>query len=174
MQVRKFLPLALFFSSSFLLSQTEPGFGTSVPGAAATAAHRSEVLLAGRVRMQDGAPPPQAATIQCSCGGAQRNIGYTDSSGDFTVQVADGSQTNTPDITNPSVDGEPMFTASNMKNCDVSAVLPGFTSSHLNLSSVGMGVGVVNAGTLILTPATAAKGFTVSAADYAAPDKAKK
>jgi TolA-binding protein len=174
MHVRSLFPLVVLLSSSFLLSQTESGFGNSVAGTAAMSAHRREVLLAGRVRMADGGPPPQAATIQCSCGGAPRNIGYTDSSGDFAVQLPDGTQANTPDITNPSVDGEPAFTASNMNNCDLSAVLSGFTSSRLSLSSLGVAVGSVNAGTIVLTPTSKPQGFTVSAADYAAPDKARK
>ena len=174
MHVKSLLPFVVLLSSSFLMSQTGSGFGNSVTGAAASAAQRHEILIAGRVRMPDGAPPPQAATIQCSCGGSPRSVGYTDGSGDFSVQLGNGDQNNPEDLMNSSVDDEPGLATANMNNCELSATLSGFSSSRLNLSSLGVAVGVVNAGTIILTPTSGAQGFTISAADYAAPNKARK
>jgi tetratricopeptide (TPR) repeat protein len=174
MHVRSLLALVIVLSSSLLLSQTDPAMAHSAVGAADLAKTRPEVLIAGRVRVQDGSPPPHATIIQCSCGGAPRNVGYTDPSGNFTVQLGNRNPGGLADITNPSLDGEPSLTSANMNQCELTAVLSGFSSSRLILSSVDTGVGEVNVGTIILAPSSTAHEFTISAADYAAPDKARK
>jgi tetratricopeptide (TPR) repeat protein len=174
MHVKSLIALVVTLFSSFLMSQTEPRIGNSVSSAAAFSGQRREVLLAGRVRLPDGAPPPQQATVQFSCGGSARSLGYTDGSGDFTVQMGDGDQASPAEIMNPTLDGEPGLSTANWNHCELSAVLPGFSSSRLNLNSLGVAAGPVNAGTIILTPVSKAEGFTISAADYAAPDKARK
>src|ERR1017187_7270712 len=45
------------------------------------------IFLSGRVVTDDGSPLPEAATIVRVCGASSHNEGYTDSTGNFSIQL---------------------------------------------------------------------------------------
>ena len=45
------------------------------------------LFLTGRVRLEDGTPPPQLVRIERVCGTATHTEGFTDRKGDFAIQI---------------------------------------------------------------------------------------
>jgi tetratricopeptide (TPR) repeat protein len=62
----------------------------------------------------------------------------------------------------------------NLHDCDLQAVLPGFTSKTVELASKMNEVGSADVGTIVLHRMQKVEGFTISATSAQAPDKAKK
>jgi len=65
-------------------------------------------------------------------------------------------------------------TRRNLRDCDLQAVLPGFTSKTVELASKMTEVGTAEVGTIVLHRMAKVEGFTISATSAQAPDKAKK
>ncbi len=141
------------------------------------------MFLSGKVIVDDGTPLTDEAMIQTICRGNIRDEGYTDSKGAFSVdlntlarQPITGAADDT--IGNPNGNAVPGgsggYTARDMRDCDIQAVLPGFTSDQVELASKVMDFGNADVGTIVLHRISKVEGFTISATSALAPGKAKK
>jgi tetratricopeptide (TPR) repeat protein len=142
------------------------------------------MFLSGKVVVDDGTPLTDAAMIQTICRGNIRNEGYTDSKGTFSVDLnsmaarritgaADdsGGRPNGDAVSGGASSG---YSARDMRDCDLQAVLPGFTSQQIELASKMTDFGNADVGTIVLHRIGHVEGFTISATSAMAPGKAKK
>jgi tetratricopeptide (TPR) repeat protein len=140
--------------------------------------NRGPSFLTGKVVVDDGTPLTDPALIQSVCQGNIRNEGYTDSKGHFSLDLnsqreAFGSAQETYSPTSPMMN-RGGNTRRNLRDCDLQAVLPGFTSKTVELASKMTEVGTAEVGTIVLHRMAKVEGFTISATSAQAPDKAKK
>jgi len=161
-----------------------PGPGTNLPNRLPNPDMGSRpMFLSGKVVVDDGTPLTDAAMIQTICRGNIRDEGYTDSKGTFSVQLGGMAVrpiTGTADDTGGRTSGETVpaggttGSARDMRDCDLQAVLPGFTSQQIELASKMTDFGNADVGTVILHRIGHVEGFTISATSMMAPGKAKK
>lgn len=136
------------------------------------------MFLTGKVVIDDGTPLTEQAGIQTICRGQKHTETHTDSHGSFSFQL--GGQA-------PAVSADAIADADNSSNsrqgrasqrdwrdCEVQAVLAGFTSQTVELSSRMSSMEGIDLGRLVLHRLSDVKGFTVSVSSAAAPDKARK
>lgn len=142
------------------------------------------MFLSGKVVVDDGTPLTDAAVIQSICRGNIRNEGYTDSKGTFSVDLnamAMHGITGAADDTGVRPGGDVSaggarngYSARDMRDCDLQAVLPGFTSQQVELASKMTQFGNADVGTIVLHRVGHVEGFTISATSAMAPGKARK
>lgn len=142
------------------------------------------MFLSGKVVVDDGTPLTDAAVIQSICRGNIRNEGYTDSKGTFSVDLnslAMHGITGAADDDGVRPGGDVSsgsarngYSARDMRDCDLQAVLPGFTSQQVELASKMTQFGNADVGTIVLHRIGHVEGFTISATSAMAPGKAKK
>jgi tetratricopeptide (TPR) repeat protein len=144
--------------------------------------NRGPMFLSGKVTVEDGTPLTDPALIQSICKGNIRNEGYTDSKGGFSFDLNNNVQTlATGDSSDISIPGR-NFSGSggsgtakrNLRDCQLQAVLPGFTSQQIELASKLSDIGTADVGTITLHRLQHVDGFTISATSALAPGKAKK
>jgi tetratricopeptide (TPR) repeat protein len=149
------------------------------------------IFLSGRVMLEDGTPPPDAAVIETVCNGQSHGEGYTDRSGYFGVElgrnrgmVQDASEYGVSNaspsfaggaMTSPGRLGGGMETGERKyMGCDVQAKLAGYRSQTIPLTG-RRPMDDPNVGTILLHRlAPQEEGRTVSASSLAAPKDAKK
>jgi outer membrane protein assembly factor BamD (BamD/ComL family) len=164
---------------------TNPGPGTNLPNRLPNPDMGSRpMFLSGKVVVDDGTPLTDAAIIQTICRGNIRDEGYTDSKGAFSVQLGGmaarqitGAADDTggrPGGDTVSAGGSTGSSGRDMRDCDLQAVLPGFTSQQIELASKMTDFGNADVGTVILHRIGHVEGFTISATSMMAPGKAKK
>jgi tetratricopeptide (TPR) repeat protein len=142
------------------------------------------MFLSGKVIVDDGTPLTDAVTIQSICRGNVRNEGYTDSKGSFSVDLnansmrtISGAADDAGIRPNGDIAGgvnRAGNTSRDMRDCDLQAVLPGFTSQQIELASKMSQFGNADVGTIVLHRVGHVEGFTISATSAMAPGKAKK
>jgi tetratricopeptide (TPR) repeat protein len=137
------------------------------------------MFLSGKVVVDDGIPLTDPVVIQSICRGQTRTEGYTDTKGTFSLQLSgpaemvgsaedSGSGFSTPG-------GNPGSTRKrDLRDCDLQAVLPGFTSQMIELASKLTDFANADVGTITLHRLQQVEGLTISATSAQAPDKAKK
>lgn len=141
---------------------------------------RGPTFLSGKVAVEDGTPLTDAALIQSICKGSIRNEGYTDSKGTFSFDLNTNVQNlATGEESDISLPGTRNFSGSgtqkrNLRDCQLQAVLPGFTSQQIELASKLSDIGTADVGTIVLHRLQHVEGFTISATSALAPGKAKK
>jgi tetratricopeptide (TPR) repeat protein len=140
------------------------------------------LFLSGKVVVDDGTEITNNAAIQTSCRGSAHTVGYTDSKGFFSVQLdpnATAATSGLGDVTDTSPtlrdQQDQNRGTSGWSDCQIRALLPGFTSQVIDLASRVTGGNRGEIGNIVLhrmgeTP----QGYTVSATSAAAPSKAKK
>jgi tetratricopeptide (TPR) repeat protein len=150
-------------------------------------------FLSGQVRVDDGTLLTDAAAIQSICSGRIRTEGYTDSKGHFSFEVSnlkenhmigsdqaiDSSETQmglaqslpeAQSIQNRGSDRLRDF----WRNCELQAVLPGFTSQVVEVARQPLEFGMTDVGTIVLHRLGQVEGLTISATSARAPGKARK
>lgn len=141
---------------------------------------RGPTFLSGKVTVEDGTPLTDPALIQSICKGNIRNEGYTDSKGTFSFDLntnvqnlatGEESDVTLPGTRNYNGSGMPKR---NLRDCQLQAVLPGFTSQQIELASKLSDIGTADVGTIVLHRLQRVEGFTISATSALAPGKAKK
>ena len=173
---------------------TQPNLNTN-PGNLPSDLDRP-VYLSGKVVLDDGTPPPDAVTMQLLCGGSPRNVGYTTTKGQFSIDLTDrnnnarftdasqggssstwdGSGIGNTQTTNSSTGAltqSRIGTKTNFLGCELLAVLPGFRSDHIDLYN-RRSMDNPEVGTLVLHRLGNVQGFTVSATTTMAPKDARK
>jgi tetratricopeptide (TPR) repeat protein len=157
------------------------------------------LFLSGKVEMEDGTAPSDAATIQLVCHSSPRTIGRTDVRGGFSVDLnnraamntmSDASESGSPGSSggpvgaptngfssavaaasgNPAPQG---VTGRDLMGCDLQATLPGFRSEVLHLSNRRV-MDDPNVGVILMHRVANVQGTTVSATSAMAPKDAQK
>jgi tetratricopeptide (TPR) repeat protein len=137
------------------------------------------LFLNGKVRVDDGSELTDAATIESLCNGERHFEAYTDRKGNFSFEFGKDRNMANDDVattTSPSLPGQPRTSSQQrreLQQCELIAVLPGFTSQTVELSAVDM-TESMNVGTIVLHRLAHVEGFTISATTAMAPPKAKK
>jgi tetratricopeptide (TPR) repeat protein len=138
------------------------------------------------VALDDGTALTEPVAVQSNCRGRIRTEGYTDSKGHFSLEInslkdkqmagadqaidSSSARFNTEMIRGSS-SGDLLR---EWRECELQAVLPGFTSQVLELASQLTEFTTTDVGTISLHRLAQVEGFTISATSANAPPKAKK
>lgn len=137
------------------------------------------LFLSGKVRIDDGSELTDAATIESMCNGDRHFEAYTDRKGNFSFEFGKQRTMGNDDVATTSssdMPGQPRTALQQrreLQQCELIAVLPGFTSQAIELSAVDV-TESMNVGTIVLHRLAHVEGFTISATTAMAPPKAKK
>ena len=139
------------------------------------------LFLSGKVIVDDGTLLTDAASIQTICRGSTRTVGYTDRKGTFSIELDPNSSATLAGVgdvtdTGPTRQNDygGTFQARDWRDCQVQAVLPGFTSQVVDLSPRLGGDSRAELGNIVLHRIGEVQGFTISATSAAAPSNARK
>ena len=149
------------------------------------------IFISGKVVLEDGTPPPESVLIERICGTMRRAETRTDLKGQFSFQVGAGAS-NTEQIMDVSNDSGstrmPSMTSSgglgasapgrrsessDLRGCELRAVLPGYQSGNVNLS-MHTQFDSPDIGIIILKRLAGREGDTISMTNALAPKDAKK
>lgn len=139
------------------------------------------IFLSGKVVTDDNTVLTERAKIQTVCKGQKRDEAHTDAEGRFSFEFVTNSSARTGDsagmsdadssLTNPtSVRG----TQRDWRDCQLQAVLPGYLSDVVQLSTVVSTFDHTDLGRIVLHRMEQVQGAMVSATSAAAPGPAKK
>jgi len=136
------------------------------------------LFLSGKVRVDDGSELTDAATIESLCNGDRHFEGYTDHKGNFSFEFGKQRGMGNDDVTTTAsnMPGQPRTALQQrreLQQCELLAVLPGFTSQVVELASVDL-TESMDVGTIVLHRLQHVQGFTISATTAMAPSKARK
>ncbi|HSB74554.1 MAG TPA: tetratricopeptide repeat protein [Terriglobales bacterium] len=136
------------------------------------------VFLSGKVRVDDGSELTDAATIESMCNGDRHFEAYTDRKGNFSFEFGKDRNQGSSDVatTSTGMYGQPRTALQQrreLQQCELVAVLPGFTSQTIELAAVDMNESM-NVGTIVLHRLAQVEGLTISATTAMAPSKARK
>lgn len=187
---RYVLPTAVFLGSILLLNSASlaqgrggrssapaPSSGNTGPSAESTAR-----FISGKVTIDDGTLLTDQATIQSNCKGQRHAETRTDSSGNFNFEFG-RQRTESDDIESSSMGKEmqantPARSGARDRlssDCQLLAVLPGFTSDVVELSRYqDEQLLSINVGKIVLHRLHNVEGSTISATTAAAPPEARK
>ena len=124
--------------------------------------------------MDQGMQITEPIPIQRVCNGQARREGYTDSQGNFSIQVGDNSNFQDASESGPFGGARPtQINTRQLWNCELRAVLPGYTSSIISLAGRDFNdMGPV--GNIVLHRVGGSEGNSISVTSLKAPDKAKR
>lgn len=181
--------LLVFFSVPVhILAQGRPGGGThgsgttpgSMPSTPSFGTNSSPItptaFLSGKVAIDDGSELTDPAAIQMICHGQRHTTGYTDRKGAFSFQLADPASS-AADLSDASSTLSTSATARderNWRDCEIQAVLAGFSSQVIELSSRMSTLESVDLGTITLHRLEHVEGTSISVTSLMAPKDAKK
>jgi tetratricopeptide (TPR) repeat protein len=137
------------------------------------------IFITGKVQLQDGSKPERPVLIERVCNGRPHAEGYTDMHGSFSIRLGqemdvlpDASEAgprNTMTASNPAGG----LRDSQLANCEMRAVLPGFRSESVLLSGHKY-MDNPDIGTIVLRRLGTVEGLTLSATNALAPKDAQK
>ncbi len=144
-------------------------------------------FFSGSVMLDDGTPPADPARIERVCDGRARFEAWTDAKGHFSFKVVPaGDEESSGDATGPgapppdlnkamngSASQYSMPITSELRGCELRAVLTGYRSETVSMSIKSM-MDDARLGTIILHPLSRAGSLTVSATSLQAPANARK
>jgi tetratricopeptide (TPR) repeat protein len=152
-------------------------------------------FLSGKVMVDDGTLLTDSVIIQSICEGRTRTEGYTDSKGRFSFEInslkesgalGGNAQAQAMDSSQPGLGRDPSETGfeqprfgsdrlgSYWRECELQAVLPGFTSQVVQMAAKLNDFGTTDVGTIVLHRLEQVEGLTISVTSARAPSKAKK
>jgi TolA-binding protein len=169
-------------------STTTPTTGT--PSTNTSPTITSPVFLSGRVAVDDGSPLPGPATIERVCNGVTHAEGYTDTKGNFGIQLGNeqGVFQDATDGTGrgggmPGMSGGQSGTSGGsmgqssqermLTNCELRARLGGFRSQSIILAGRRI-MDDPEVGTILLHREAPGEGSTISVTTLQAPKDARK
>lgn len=139
---------------------------------------QSAIFVAGKVVMDDGTELTEPATIQTICRGQKRTETYSDSHGGFSFQFGDANASTAAAVSDASSSN---FGTSGIaqprrdpRDCQLQAVLAGFTSQAIELSSRGVVLNSIDVGRVPLHRTEHVEGTSISVTNALAPPAAKK
>jgi len=156
----------------------QPADPTSFPQTSSPEESLGHIFLSGKVVVDDGTELPEAAEIQTICNGARHTETHTNKKGNFSfefdnhISTLEGGQSEE----DASVDTSrtPGGDQRNLHECQLQAVLSGFSSQTIQIGSRLSGYGSSDLGRIVLHRLTPAEGATVSVTSAKAPAAAKK
>jgi tetratricopeptide (TPR) repeat protein len=130
------------------------------------------LYIRGKVMLDQGGEISEPVPIQRVCGSSIHREGYTDMNGSFSILLGDNSTFQDASETG-SFTGRPSnLTARQLWNCEIRALLPGYTSSAISLAGKDFG-DMSSIGNIVLHRIGGTEGNSISVTSLKAPDKAK-
>jgi tetratricopeptide (TPR) repeat protein len=146
---------------------------TTLPESMGTAS-----FISGKVALDDGTEPPEPVAIQTVCRGNRRTRTYTDRHGNFTFQLGNtgpGSGGEMNDASNATINqGMSRGEQRNWRDCQLQAVLAGFSSDLVELASRMNMLQSADLGRLVLHRLEHVDGNSISVTSALAPSGARK
>lgn len=137
------------------------------------------VYVSGKVVIEGAGAPPEPVAIQRLCNGMARRVGYTDSKGQFLIDLG-SSAVEQDSSENDTAGGLHQFnkppggvTLSRYDGCELVALLAGFQSSAVTLQGQD-DFGQMGVGTIVLKRLSNVEGSTISMTSLAASQEARK
>lgn len=134
-------------------------------------------FVSGKVVLADGSELTEPAAIQTVCDGRRRTETYTDSRGGFSFELGRKSnqlEAQLADASTEAYSPRSPTELSRWRNCELQAVLPGFTSEAVPLARVMATFENTDVGRITLRPLGQVVGSILSVTSMAAPKDAKK
>ena len=141
------------------------------------------MFLSGKVRLEDGSPLTEQAIIETICRGQRHAEAYTDRKGNFGFEFGQRRSPMAEDIAtgDANISGSPngggtgsrSLDSRMWRDCELEAVLPGFTSQVIELARFD-GSEATDVGTIVLHRMGEVQGLTISATTAQAPSGARK
>jgi hypothetical protein len=162
---------------------TTPSFGSTGPTPFPstdinTSGAQSAIFVAGKVVLDDGTELTEPATIQTICRGQKRTETYSDTHGGFSFQLGDGNTSTAAAVSDASSSnfGTPGIAQPRRepRDCQLQAVLAGFTSQAVELSSRGVVLNSIDVGRVSLHRIEHVEGTSISVTNVLAPTAARK
>jgi len=158
--------------------------GNSLP---APQLERQPIFISGSVVVGEGSAPTEPVAIERVCNGRAHKEGYTDSKGRYSIQLGQNFEqqdvSETSDVSTRGIFGSPNSSQFGMPstgvdrrdllNCELRAVLPGYTSSNVMIHPDGS-FGQVKVDTIVLQRVGRSEGTTISMTTMEAPKGARK
>lgn len=157
-------------------NSSTPNIGTREP--LPTPEMERPVFISGKVVLADGSQISEPAAIETICNSRRRIEAYTDSHGSFSFELKKKSDNQGMQMAENSDFGDGALPKNNnnfqWRNCEVLAVLPGFSSDSVQLVLSASSIEATNVGRIVLRPLGNVEGSILSVTTLAAPDDAKK
>jgi tetratricopeptide (TPR) repeat protein len=118
-----------------LPTNNNPTFGTRSP--METPQMESPIFISGKVVLADGSQITESAAIETICSSRRRIETYTDSHGFFSFELKKKSNTlgaQSADMSTMGMGEDKNVSAMQWRDCEIIAILPGFTSDTVSLS----------------------------------------
>jgi len=136
--------------------------------------------ILGKVVTSDGSPLSDRASIQSNCRGNIKTETYTDSKGNFSFEFGNSQQSRFSGI-GPASDSSSSVAFPNQmqrgtersaRDCELQAILPGFTSQIVDLGTRNYDFGHLDVGRIVVKRMGTVEGATISAKPV--PENARK
>lgn len=155
-----------------------PGLPRPLPTPPSSLPNPAGWFISGTVVIDDGTRLTESAAIQTVCQGQKHTETRTDSHGGFSFQLGGRTAATSADAVGDA-DSGPISTQgraiqTNWQNCELQAVLAGFTSETLDLAARISTMDTSDIGRIVLHRLSHVEGLTVSATSAMAPDRARK
>jgi len=138
----------------------------------------SAVFISGKVTIDDGSELSEPAAIQTVCHSQHHTVTYTDRRGGFSFQFGDASPSSTADLSDASssimTPRSSLQQSRDWQDCEIQAVLAGFSSSSVELSSRMTTLESTDVGRVVLHRLEHVEGSSISVTSILAPPAAKK
>lgn len=187
-------PLTLLFSLTLGASAQSGGapgtFATNPPGSPSSTSEGTTArsfVLSGKVAVDDGTLLTDSVVVQSNCKGQIRTEARTDSKGSFSFEINRlEERRDDPEIDFSQIGRrrDPLAAASaqtslapdllnSWSDCELQAVLPGFSSQRVEMARYLPNSGFSDVGTIMLHRLAQVQGFTISVTSAGAPTKAR-
>ena len=156
-----------------------PGTNTTIPSENGSAtSFPVAAFLSGKIALDDGSRLSDPAAIQLICRGQRHTAGYTDLRGSFSFQFGDTRSTTVADTSDASstimTRSDSMQDERDWRDCELQAVLAGYSSPVIELASRMSRLESVDLGTITLHRLEHVEGTSISVTSMLAPKPAKK
>jgi len=137
----------------------------------------NSLVISGRVRLPDGAPPAQLVIVERICKGANQDGGFADAKGRFSFDLGvlnrSFMQRSVVEAQSNNQVAPKQINPEDLEGCVVRASLSGYRSQSVALASAGA-TQKTQLGTIVLEPFGKEEAPALSASDAQAPKNARK
>jgi hypothetical protein len=164
--------------------RSDPSFGPANPTPTHnpsigmnTSGSQSSVFVTGKIVLDDGTELTEPAAIQTICKGQKHTETYSDTRGGFSFQFGDpsaGAAASISDATSSNTGIGMISPGRDPRDCQLQAVLAGFTSPNLELSSRANLSNNIDVGRVSLHRLARVEGTSISVTNALAPAPARK
>lgn len=152
--------------------------GTPSLGNAPTTSSSLSPFVSGKVVLDDGTQLSEPVAIETFCRGERHTVAFTDSHGNFSFQFGDPTLPQSADFSdaaNSMIDAaQNQQQQTYWKECQLDAVLPGYTSEMVELSERVDSAGESDIGRVVMHRMAHVEGTSLSITSALAPSGAKK